>query len=135
MSQPNEPVRSDSLKDAVAANEKRADAQRNVDRLKAREGEILDETSVEEIEQAVVSYQAECVRYVEHRQSQQDLPADLADASNRVSAAKSELASGEAALEKAQEKADALQKEYGYLDGQLPELRILKTSPVLKRQR
>jgi DNA repair exonuclease SbcCD ATPase subunit len=109
----------DSLKDAVAANEKRADAQRNVDRLKAREGEILDETSVEEIEQAVVSYQAECVRYVEHRQSQQDLPAGLADASNRVSAAKSELASREAALEKAQEKADALQKEYGDLDGQL----------------
>ncbi len=108
-----------NLKEAVTANEQRADAQRDVDRLKTREEEILQGASVEEIEQAVSSYQAECDRYVDQRQSQQGLPENAADVSKRVSDAKSELSSPESALEAAQERAEALRADYGKLDSQL----------------
>ncbi|MCH7742936.1 MAG: AAA family ATPase [Proteobacteria bacterium] len=113
------PLGVNNLKEAVIANEQRADAQRDVDRLKAREEEILQGDSVEEIEQAVSSYQAECDRYVNQRQSQQGLPESAADASKRVSNAKSDLSSPESALEAAQERADTLRENYGKQDSQL----------------
>lgn len=108
-----------SLKDAVAANERRADAQRNVERLKTREKEILDNSSIAEIEQDIASCHAESARYAEHRQSGQTLPKDRLAASERVSMARTDLSSRETALEKAQERADTLQKEYTGLDGEL----------------
>jgi DNA repair exonuclease SbcCD ATPase subunit len=108
-----------SLKDAVVANERRAEAQRDLDRLKTREKELLDGTSTAEIEQVVSTYHAETARYAEQRESTQNLPEVLAEASDRVSTRRSELVSRETALDKAQEKADALQNEYGNLDGQL----------------
>jgi len=108
-----------NLTDAVTANEKRVDAQRDVDRLKAREEEILQGVSVDEIEQSVSSAQAECDRYVDQRRSQQGLPESSADAAKRVSAARAELASRESALETAQDTAEALRADHGKLDGQL----------------
>lgn len=107
-----------SLKDAVVANEKRAEAQRDLDRLKIREKELLDGVGTAEIEQAVSIYQAEIARYAEQRKSELGLPKSQDEAAGRVSTKRFELASRESALDKAQEKADALQDQYGGLDGQ-----------------
>lgn len=108
-----------SLKDAVVANEWRAEAQRNLDRLKGREREILDGGSVAEIEQAISACQTEGIRYAEQRPSQIALPDNLAQANGRVLETKSELASQETALEQAQEGAEVLQKSYTGIDAQL----------------
>ena len=107
------------LKEAVAANERRVTAQREVDRLKEREAGILKGASQEEIEQSITSYQSDCEAYAENRQSNEELPASAADASSRVHEAKELFGSFENALEAAREKADGLQSEYAQVDGEL----------------
>ena len=107
------------LKEAVAANERRVTAQREVDRLKERESGILKGASQEEIEQSVTSYQSDCDSYAENRQSSEELPISATDASSRVLEAKDLLGSCENALEAAREKADSLQTEYAQVDGEL----------------
>jgi DNA repair exonuclease SbcCD ATPase subunit len=107
------------LKEAVAANERRVTAQREVDRLKEREAAILKGASQEEIEQSVTSYQSDCDAYAENRQSSEELPASATDASGRVHEAKELLGSCENALEAAREKADGLQSEFAQVDGEL----------------
>ncbi len=107
------------LKEAVAANERRVTAQREVDRLKEREAGILQGASQEEIEQSITSYQSDCEAYAENRQSNEELPASAADASSRLLEARELLGSCENALEAAREKTDGLQSEYARVDGEL----------------
>ncbi len=107
------------LKEAVAANERRVTAQREVDRLKEREAGVLEGASQEEIEQSVTSHQSDCDAYAENRQSNDELPASATDASSRVQEAKNLHGSRENALESAREKADGLQSEYARVDGEL----------------
>lgn len=107
------------LKEAVAANERRATAQREVDRLKEREAGILEGASHEETAQSITSYQSDCDAYAEKRQSNEELPGSATDASSRVHEAKELLGSCENALEAAREKADGLQNEYAQVDGGL----------------
>ena len=107
------------LKEAVAANERRVTAQREVDRLKEREAGILKGASQEEIEQSITSYQSDCEAYAENRRSNEELPASAAAASSRLLEARELLGSCENALEAAREKADGLQSEYAQVDGEL----------------
>ncbi|MDH3282111.1 MAG: AAA family ATPase, partial [Gammaproteobacteria bacterium] len=107
------------LKEAVAVNERRVTAQREVDRLKEREAGILKGASQEEIEQSITSYQSECEAYAVNRQSNEVLPASAADASSRLLKATELFGSFENALEAAREKADGLQSEYTQVDGEL----------------
>ena len=107
------------LKEAVAANERRVTAQREVDRFKEREAGILKGASQEEIEQSVTSYQLDCDAYAENRQSSEELPASATDASGRVHEAKDLLGPCENALEAAREKAEGLQSEFTQVDGEL----------------
>jgi DNA repair exonuclease SbcCD ATPase subunit len=107
------------LKEAVAANEQRVTAQREVDRLKEREAGILNGASQEEIEQSIMSYQSDCEAYAENRRSNEELAASATDASSRVHEAKELLGSREDALDAAREKADGLQSEYTQVDGGL----------------
>ena len=107
------------LKEAVAANERRMTAQRELDRLKEREAGILKGASQEEIEQLITSYQSDCDAYAEIRQSSNELPTNASDASRSVHEAKELLGSCENALEATREKADALQSEFAQVDGEL----------------
>ena len=107
------------LREAVAANERRVTAQREVDRLKGREAGILQGTSHEEIEQSIKSYQLDCEAYAENRQSSEKLPAGAADASNRLVEAREMLESCENALEETRETADGLHSDYARADGEL----------------
>tara|TARA_R110002049_G_scaffold183916_1_gene351956 strand:+ start:3189 stop:5813 length:2625 start_codon:yes stop_codon:yes gene_type:complete len=107
------------LKEAVAANERRVTAQREISRLKEREAEILGGASQAEIEQSIRSYQSDCDAYIESRQSGVEPPGSAADASRRVLEAKELFGSTETALEAAREKADGLQSDYAQIDGEL----------------
>lgn len=107
------------LKEAVAVNERRVTAQREIDRLKEREAGILKGASQEEIEQSLTSYQSDCEAYAENRRSNEELPASAADASSRLLKATELFGSYENALEAAREKADGLLSEYTQVDGEL----------------
>lgn len=107
------------LKEAVAANERRAAAQREVERLKEREEGILKGTRHEEIEQSIKSYQSDCEAYAENRESNEALPASAADASSRLQEAQELLGSCENTLEEARESAERLQSDYAQADGEL----------------
>lgn len=107
------------LKEAVAANERRMTAQREIDRLKQREAEILGGASQAEIEQSVTSYQSDCDAYIENRTAGAELPASATDASSRVHESEERFGSLESALEAAREKADGLQRDYARVDGEL----------------
>lgn len=113
--------RVENLKDAMAANERRSNAQGNVDRLQARETELLEGKTVAEIEQEVESLGAEIKQYADGRQSTSELPASLAQAAEYVGGAKAHLDSVETALEVAQDKAESLQGEHSSLDSRLRE--------------
>ncbi len=108
-----------NLEEAVAANQRRADAQRDIDRLKIREEGILQKASKEEIQQAVSSLQAECDKYLGQRKSAQEMPEDTANAASRVADARSALSAKESALEAAQKKAEMRQGEYEQIDSQV----------------
>ncbi len=107
------------LKEAVAANERRVTAQREIDRLKEREAEILGGASQAEIEQSIASYQSDIDTYIDNRESDVELPASATDASSRVHEAKELFGSLESALEAARGKAEGLQADYAHVDGEL----------------
>jgi hypothetical protein len=107
------------LEQAVAANERRAEAQRNLDRLKIREQEILDGASLDEIEHALLSCQQEIKEYAERRLSDQGLPGSPVEASDLVSSARLQLESMESVLEDAQEELDSAQKRHREIDAQV----------------
>ena len=107
------------LKEAVAANERRMTAQREIDRFKEREAEVLEQACQAEIEQSITSSQSDCDTYTENRQSAVELPGSVADASARVHEARELFASVETALEAAREKADSTQSDYIQVDGEL----------------
>jgi DNA repair exonuclease SbcCD ATPase subunit len=107
------------LEEAVAVNEHRAEAQRDLDRLKTREQEILDGDSLDEIEQALFSYQQEIKEYAERRLPEQGFPGSSAEASDRVSSSKSRLDAIESGLEDAQEKLDSARNRHREIDAQV----------------
>jgi DNA repair exonuclease SbcCD ATPase subunit len=107
------------LKDAMAANERRANAQRNVDGLKARETEILAGKNTAEIVQEAESLDAEIMRYADGRKASSALPEGLMQAARDVADARARLESNETALEAAQDQVDASLAEHAELDQQL----------------
>jgi DNA repair exonuclease SbcCD ATPase subunit len=108
-----------NLKAAESLNERRKTAEREVDRLKEREDVILEGDSREEIEQAISSLQSDHDDYIAGRNSDQQLPQGISDASGVVFTMKSELDSKEASLESAREEAESLQGKYGQVDSEL----------------
>ena len=108
-----------NLKDAVAANQKREEAQREIDRLKIRETEILQGANKAEIVQSVFSLQKDCDTYIASRKSKEPIPQTISEAARQVTDAVTELSKKESALEGAQEKAEALQEEHDEADGKL----------------
>ena len=107
------------LKEAESLNERRRGAQWEVDRLKEREEEILKGANREEIEQAVVSWQADCDAYAKQRDAEQALPKDAADATARVKQAKDTRDGKEGSLDEARVKSDGLQAEHEAVDSEL----------------
>jgi len=108
-----------NLQDAVTTNQKREEAQREIDRLKIRETEILQGDNIAEIAQLVSSLQKDCDSYVADRKSKDEIPQTVSEAARRVKSARAELSAKESALEMAQEKSEALREEHSEADAQL----------------
>jgi len=108
-----------NLKDAVTANQKREEAQREIDRFKIRETEILQGDNKAEIVQLVSSLQKDCDSYVAGRKSKEEIPQTVSEAARRVTGARPEVSAKESALEGAQEKSEALQEEHNEADAKL----------------
>ena len=107
------------LEEAETLNEKRKGALAEVESLKRREEEILDDASREEIEQSVGSWQAECDGYVEDRNADIEMPKDLVAALKAVSVAKNDLDDKERALDGARTKGEERQNEYDEVNDEL----------------
>ena len=107
------------LEQAETLNEKRKGALGEVERLKRREEEILEDTSREEIEQSVVSWQAECDGYAEGRNVEYEMPKDLVAALKAVSVARKDLDDKEQALDEARTKGEEQQTEYDEVNDEL----------------
>lgn len=108
-----------NLEEAVAANQRRADAEQAINQLKAQEQEILQSATREEIGQLVNSLQSACDGYVSQRASDTDLPEGPAKAADQATAARSGLDAMQRELEQTQKHVDSLNTRYAELDGQL----------------
>jgi hypothetical protein len=127
------------LDEAETLNEKRKGALGEIDRLKQREGEILADSSREEIEQSIATGQAECDGYVEGRIAEQAMPEDAVAAPKVVSAAKKDLDGKELLLDEARTKGEELQAEYDEVSDDLrdaqDELAGMQATLAEKKQR
>lgn len=101
----------DDLDAAAAACERRTLALQEADRLKARQQDILQDTTQEELEQRVHALQVKCDRYREARGATTPLPGDLVSAAALVTDRRQALAGREAAHESVQEEHDRLLQE------------------------
>ncbi len=101
----------DDLDAATAACERRTLASQDADRLKARQQDILQDATQEELEQSVHALQLRCERYRETRRATEPLPGDAAAAAAIVTERRQSVAGREASLESAQETYDQLQRE------------------------
>lgn len=101
----------DDLDAATAACERKSLALQEADRLKARQQDILQDATQEELEQSVHALQVHCDRYREGRRSTEPLPGDSAAATAIVMARRQAVIAREASLESAQETYASLQQE------------------------
>jgi chromosome segregation ATPase len=104
------------FEEAMVANQRRSDAQRDVDHLKTREEEILKGALKEEVEEGVASLQKECDGYLARRQSEREQPLDRAAAARAVTEQEAELADKVRSLDAARARAEAMQAEFEATD-------------------
>lgn len=109
----------DSLEAAVAANQRRTDALRAIERLKSREQELLQSATQAELAQRADSLAARCERYSQERSVEATLPESAAAAANMLTDAQDRIAAAEATLEQTQREADRLAAEHAQQDGNL----------------
>ncbi|MEX0706592.1 MAG: AAA family ATPase [Woeseia sp.] len=96
---------------ATAACERKTLALQDADRLKARQQDILQDATQEELEQSVLALQVHCDRYRESRRAMEALPGDSAAATARVTEKRQAVVAREASVESAQETCEKLQRE------------------------
>ncbi|MDZ7768495.1 MAG: hypothetical protein U5K38_05205 [Woeseiaceae bacterium] len=101
----------DDLDAATAACERKTLALQDADRLKARQQDILQDATQEELEQSVLALQVHCDRYRESRRAMEALPGDSAAATARVTEKRQAVVAQEASVESAQETYEKLQRE------------------------
>ncbi|MDT8320433.1 MAG: AAA family ATPase [Xanthomonadales bacterium] len=85
--------------EAVAANQARQSAERDLKAIKRQEKQLLEDEGLAEIEQRAEKLQTECEAYQETRPQQPELPASLSEAARRVDALRDELAQIEETFE------------------------------------
>jgi len=101
----------DDLDAATAACERRTLALQEAARLKARQQDILQDATQEELEQSVHALKVQCDRYREARRAMEPVPGDSAAAAAIVTDRRQTVAAREASLESARETYDRLQQE------------------------
>ena len=104
------------LTEAVTANQRRAQAQGEVERLKGREEDLLGSSSHEELALTVTSLRDEGKRYLLQRGSSSALPADATQARRLENDARLALTAVRDALDAAQLQADERQREQTQMD-------------------
>jgi len=110
-----------SLAEAIERNEARRNAEAETKRLRARAAEILAGDSAEEIGEAVRALRQRCEAFLEHRSAADELPADQADARERLAAAEQALRDAETEYERSQQREADLRKEHAEADAALRE--------------
>ncbi|MCB1685727.1 MAG: AAA family ATPase [Pseudomonadales bacterium] len=109
----------DSLEAAVVANQRRTEAERTIESLKARERELLQSATTEELALLAESLETRCTRYAQERSAATPLPENATAAANLLTDAKARLAVAENDLEEAQREAERLAAEHAKQDGAL----------------
>lgn len=104
------------LAEAVTANQRRAQAQREVDRLRGREEDLLGSSSHEELALTITSLREEGKRYLLQRDSSTALPADATQSRRLEKDARLALTGVRDELDAAQLQADERQREQAQMD-------------------
>lgn len=101
-----------NLADAVAAEGRRLDAERDLKSLNENMRELLVDDSEEDIDASVETLQAECESYLTARRSEINVPDDIASAASQLSEAEEASSNAEDQAEQKREAFDTLKDNY-----------------------